>query len=96
MRLGHWLCALAAFAVVFVLLVEGLGERPGRGPRSHDSVFREDRDGSRRRFGRDALASQEPHPVALWGIDDAWNIVPLAPDLVRRGRVVAMPWGWTP
>lgn len=95
-RFGNWLCALAAFLVVFVLLVESIREKPGRGPRSHDSTFRHDRGESLRRMD---LVSQEPAaemPKTLWGIDDAWNICPLAPDLVRRGRVIAMPWGWTP
>lgn len=35
-------------------------------------------------------------PLVLWCVDDAGRIVPLAPDLVRRGRVVAIPFGWTP
>jgi hypothetical protein len=39
---------------------------------------------------------QKPEPVVLWCVDDDGRIVPVTPELVRRGRVVALGWGRLP
>lgn len=47
---------------------------------------------------RKVFNHEAPAPVAmvLWCVDDDGRIVPLAPQLVRRGRILRFPIGWVP
>lgn len=98
MKFGHWLCVLAGCSVAVTFVAERFHDTPGHGPQPHEREFRLDHEA---RLRHAETVSEKPparfaQPLVLWAIDDAWNVVPLAPDLVRRGRVIAMPWGWKP